>query len=254
MSRIKRKISATVSGSFNKHLDRIRKRILEFQQEGIEVLSPELSSSVSCEDDFVRLDTDRGTPGEIESKHLGAITRSDFLYVVNPEGYIGKSVALEIGFALSRNIPVYAMEKPKDNIFSFLVRQQKSTRSLKREVTKQTSFAKKSDTLTELQNYVREIVKKRGFEQETIEDVLLLLVEEIGELARAIRYVKGLKVSRQSEDAIRNLKGELADCLIYLLDIANLANVSLEDAFREKEKLNSTRKWRYGKSLDLQRK
>jgi NTP pyrophosphatase (non-canonical NTP hydrolase) len=247
MSRVEVKISATISGSFNKHLDQIQNKILEFQQEGIEVLSPKLSRPISCEDEFVRLETDKGTPGEIEFEHLEAITRSDFLYVVNPGGYIGKSVALEIGYALSRNIPVYSLEKPEDNVLSFFVKPEKSVKIIKRLLmTKrdEISFTKKSLTLTDLQNYVRDMVKRRGFEKETTEDVLLLLVEEIGELARAIRDLKGLKVGRKSENVYKNLREELADCLIYLLDIANLADVNLEGALREKEKLNSARKWR----------
>lgn len=248
MNKLEVKISATISGSFNKHLDQIQKKTLEFQREGIEVLSPKLSRSISCEDNFVRLETDEGTPKEIEFKHLEAISRSDFLYVVNPRGYIGKSVTLEIGYALSRNIPIFSLEKPEDNVLSFFVKPEKSIKIMKRLlITKrsETSFTKKSATLIELQNYVRDMVKRRGFEKETIEDVLLLLIEEIGELARAIRNLMGLKVSRKIEDVYKNLSEELADCLIYLLDIANLADVNLEDALREKEKHNSARKWRF---------
>jgi len=247
MSRVDVKISATISGSFNKHLDQIQNKILEFQQEGIEVLSPKLSRPISCEGKFVRLETDKGAPGEIEFEHLGAISRSDFLYVVNPRGYIGKSVALEIGYALSKDIPVYSLEKPEDNVLSFFVKPEKSIRVIKQLLIAKRNkifFPKKSPTLTDLQNYVRDMVKRRGFEKETIEDVLLLFVEEMGELSRAIRDLKGLKVSRKRENVYKNLREELADCFIYLLDIANLANVSLKDALREKEKLNSARKWR----------
>lgn len=241
------KILATVSGSFNKHLDQIQKKILEFQQGGIEILSPKISRSISCEDNFVRLETDKGTPGEIESKHLESISQSDFLYVVNPRGYIGKSVAFEIGYALSKNIPIYGLKKPEDVVLSYFIKPEKSIKIIKRLLLAKRnviSFDTRSPTLMELQNYVRAMVKQRGFEKETIGDVLLLLVEEIGELARAVRHLIGLKASRKSEDVYKNLREELADCLIYLLDIANLADVNLEVALREKEKLNSTRKWR----------
>jgi NTP pyrophosphatase (non-canonical NTP hydrolase) len=247
MGKAKAKISATISGSFNKHLDKIQDKIRELQGEGIEVLSPKLSRPFSCEGRFVRLETDKGTPGEIEFGHLEGIARSDFLYVVNPGGYVGKSVALEIGYALSRGIPVYSLEKPEDFVLSFFVKPERSVKIIKRLFIarrNEISFPKKSLTMTDIQNYVRDMVERRGFEKETIEDVLLLMVEEIGELARAIRDLKGLKVSDKREDVRKNLKEELADCLIYLLDIANLARVSLEDALREKEKLNSARKWR----------
>jgi NTP pyrophosphatase (non-canonical NTP hydrolase) len=247
MGKVKAMISATISGSFNKHLDKIQDKIREFQGEGIEVLSPKPSWPFSSEGGFVMLETDKGTPGEIEFEHLEALARSDFLYVVNPSGYVGKSVALEIGYAMSRGIPVYSLEKPEDYVLSFFVKPEKSVKSIKRLLIAKRSeipFFNKSTTMTGLQNYVRGMVKRRGFEKETIEDALLLFVEEIGELARAIRDLKGLKVSREKENVHKNLQEELADCLIYLLDIANLASVSLEDAFREKEKLNSARKWR----------
>jgi NTP pyrophosphatase (non-canonical NTP hydrolase) len=107
---------------------------------------------------------------------------------------------------------------------------------------------KKAPTLTEIQDYVSQMVRRRGFENETIEDVLLLFVEEVGELARAIRGFIGLKISRNRVESDKNLRLELADCLIYLMDIANLANIKLEDALREKEKTNSKRKWHSGKA------
>ena len=242
------KISATISGSFNKDLDEIRKKIHQFQQKGVEVLSPELSRVVSRHEDFVRLEEDKGTPGEIESKHLEAILQSDFLYIVNPRGYIGKSVAFEIGYALSKNIPVYSLETPEDVVLSSFIKPRKRVDAIKREIVakRHRIFTRKHLTLKELQDYVRDVTKSRGFEKETIEDAMLLLVEEVGELAKAIRNFLGLKSSRK-RDLRKDVRYELTDCLVYLLDIANLANVSIENAFREKERHNSRRKWRYGK-------
>ena len=240
-------ISATISGSFNRDLSEIQKKIHQFQQEGIEVLSPKLSRVVSTQKGFVKLEEDKGTQGEIESRHLRAISRSHFLYIVNPGGYIGKSVAFEIGYALSKNIPVYSLKDPKDVVFSFFVKQ-KGVKAIKRELSskRRMIFNRKHLGLQDLQDYVHEMAVLRGFERETIEDAMLLLVEEIGELAKATRNLLGLKTSRKS-DLRTNIKQELADCLIYLLDIANLAHIDLEEALREKERHNSRRVWRYGK-------
>lgn len=252
MGEVKEKFSVTISGSFNKHLDQIQKKILEFQKERFEVLSPAISPAISRKNGFVRLETDRGTPGEIELKHLEAISRSDLLYVINPKGYIGKSVALEIGYAISRDTPVYSLEKPNDTVFLPFVKSEKSVKILKQLLTTQRNaikFIKKSPSLTDLQNYVYNMVKRRGFEEETVQDVLLLFMEEVGELASAIRHLTGLKVSRKRKDLYKSLRGELADCLIYLLDIANLMNINLEDALREKEKINSARKWHPSKNI-----
>ena len=69
-------------------------------------------------------------------------------------------------------------------------------------------------------------------------------MEEVGELAKAIRKRIGLKEDI-SETARRKKVGhELADCLIYLLDIANLSGVDLITAFIEKEEINSQRTWK----------
>jgi NTP pyrophosphatase (non-canonical NTP hydrolase) len=98
--------------------------------------------------------------------------------------------------------------------------------------------------LAGLQDYVRKVVKLRGFEDETVEDGLLLFVEEIGELARAVRIFVGLKSSRRKRSNIyQHLREELADCLIYLIDIANLADIDLENAVRKKEMHDLARRW-----------
>ena len=39
--------------------------------------------------------------------HFNAITQAEALYVINPGGYIGTLVKIEIGFALGKNKPVY---------------------------------------------------------------------------------------------------------------------------------------------------
>lgn len=246
MSTSNTKLSVTVSGSFNKDFGKIQKKVRQFQDEGIEVLAPPISKIVGNKDGFVTLESDKGVPHQIESEYLEAISRSDFLYVVNTNGYIGRSVSLEIGYAISKGIPVYSMEKPEDIVFSFFVKHNKRIKTIKNELKSKRYcfFNKTNHTLTELQDYVDYVVKKRGFENETIEDVMLLLVEEVGELAKATRNYLGIKTSRK-KDLLINLRAELADCLIYILDLSNLAKVDLEQAFLEKERHNYRRKWNY---------
>lgn len=45
---------------------------------------------------------------------------------------------------------------------------------------------------------------------------------------------------------------ELADCLIYLLDLANLADIDLDDAFRVKEEMNNKKTWARGNNSDIE--
>jgi hypothetical protein len=43
-------------------------------------------------------------------EHFAKIAKADVVYVYNPEGYIGNSVTLEMGFAAALHKPIYALE------------------------------------------------------------------------------------------------------------------------------------------------
>jgi hypothetical protein len=45
---------------------------------------------------------------------LKKIDQADVVYVVNPEGYVGKSVSVDIGYAYARNKPIYVMHSIED--------------------------------------------------------------------------------------------------------------------------------------------
>ena len=45
---------------------------------------------------------------------LKKIDNVDVVYIVNPEGYIGKSVSVDIGYAYARNKPIYVMHLVDD--------------------------------------------------------------------------------------------------------------------------------------------
>jgi nucleoside 2-deoxyribosyltransferase len=53
-----------------------------------------------------------GSHGILEC--LGKIDDADVVYVVNPEGYIGKSVSVDIGYAYAKNKPIYVMNEVDD--------------------------------------------------------------------------------------------------------------------------------------------
>jgi NTP pyrophosphatase (non-canonical NTP hydrolase) len=97
-------------------------------------------------------------------------------------------------------------------------------------------------TLPELQRYMDEICKERGWTKDSYAEKFLLLSEEIGELAKAIRKTQGLYQEKTRQKHIE-LEEEFADVLSYLLDLANCFQVDLEAAFREKEQVNATRTW-----------
>lgn len=94
-------------------------------------------------------------------------------------------------------------------------------------------------TLSDFQVYVKNMVEERGFQNQTIDDFFILLIEEIGEVATEIRKLKNLP-SRKSEERVK-LDEELADMFNYLLCICNYYSIDLEQAYRKKEEMNKKR-------------
>lgn len=97
--------------------------------------------------------------------------------------------------------------------------------------------------LKDIQDYVEEMQKDRGFYERTNGREMLLLMEEVGELAKAIRKEsKGKLDINKKYDT--NISEELADVFIYLLSIASINNIDLFEAFKEKERKNCNRVWK----------
>lgn len=101
---------------------------------------------------------------------------------------------------------------------------------------------KQNPNLVDFQRYIGEMVKERGFNNEVPEDIMLFM-EEVGELARAVRKNIGLKIATDSK-AAKEIEEELADCFMYILNLANRHDIDLEEAFRKKEEKNHQRVWK----------
>ncbi|MFK5882740.1 MAG: MazG nucleotide pyrophosphohydrolase domain-containing protein [Candidatus Izemoplasma sp.] len=92
-------------------------------------------------------------------------------------------------------------------------------------------------TVKELQDHVREI----DFHPEHKLEVMLKLVEEVGELAVEVRKesLYGL-----TDELKKDMKYELYDIIHFVAHIANIYDIDLVDAIIEKDKINQIR---YGK-------
>ncbi len=99
-------------------------------------------------------------------------------------------------------------------------------------------------TLSDLQNYIKQIGEVRGWDKNNYLEIFLLFSEEIGELAKAMRNRAGLYAEEAKRNNIYELESEFADVLNYLLDLANVFNIDLETAFRKKDAENATRIWK----------
>jgi NTP pyrophosphatase (non-canonical NTP hydrolase) len=98
-------------------------------------------------------------------------------------------------------------------------------------------------TLPQLQEYIDDMVNARGFQKESAQDVMLLLCEEIGELAKEVRRSHSNIKNDVNKPSNRSLEGEIADVFSVLLALCRVLNVDIFDAFVEKEKENCTRHW-----------
>jgi len=239
--------SVAISGSFRKHYGAISDAIAALEHHGWRVLSPARSRIIDGAADFPILESDgSATIAEIELRHLDAIASADALYVVDPGGYIGISTATEIGWALACGVPTFLQSRTDDRTISALCDVCADPHLLEGAVSmakgSQSRTIRRSASLPQLQDYIRRVVVERGFADETPRDVLLLLLEEVGELAKALRKVGGLKIDVRDSRACAAAP-ELADVLIYLLDLANGLSVDLVDALIAKEEVNRGRRW-----------
>lgn len=87
-------------------------------------------------------------------------------------------------------------------------------------------------------SYIKEMKRRRGFDNTTPEQEFLFFSEEIGELAHAIKEIQ----KKSGKVDIRELAFEVVDCLIYLLSIASMFGIEdLESYIHEKEEINRER-------------
>ena len=150
---------------------------------------------------------------------------------------------MEIGYSLAKNVPVFSTDTLIESPHRFLVHRKEVHEALEN-VKPDLEVPRLPDQpdLYCLQQFYSKVARLRGFHEETRVEIMLLLVEEIGELAKAIRAMEDLTVSA-TDPAPKDVQLELADCLNYLIHMANSVGVNLEVAFREKERINASRNW-----------
>lgn len=98
------------------------------------------------------------------------------------------------------------------------------------------------DSLKKLQKYIWQMNIDRGFNLEDPAKKLVMLIEEVGELAKAIRKEAGLKFSDSTKQT--ELKEELADVQIVLLGLSAMLDVDMFEAVIAKETRNRKRSWK----------
>jgi len=101
-------------------------------------------------------------------------------------------------------------------------------------------------TLNQIQDYVEKVVELRGFANQPVQETVLLLLEEMGELAKAVRKAATrMSVDVDKMHSYDSVESEAADVFFVLVALCNQLDVNLLDALKEKELKNCERNWSF---------
>jgi hypothetical protein len=108
-------LSAAVSGSFHRHMEVITAAVQELVSLSIRVLSPADPRVVAHQGEFLFVASDRVRSVRlVQDRHLESIRAADFLWLVCPDGYVGPSASMEVGFAAAVGVPIFSTHAPSD--------------------------------------------------------------------------------------------------------------------------------------------
>lgn len=103
-------------------------------------------------------------------------------------------------------------------------------------------FAEGQRRLGDFQRWHRALDEEKGFLQDVFFN-FICLTEEVGELGAVLARTWRAEALGREHDSRDALREELADCLAYLIKLANYAGFDLEDAYLEKMQINRDREW-----------
>ena len=108
-------LTAAVSGSFHRHMGAITAAVHELAALSIRVLSPADPRVVAAQGEFLFVASDRVRSVRlVQDRHLESIRAADFLWLICPDGYVGQSASMEVGFAAAARVPIFATRAPSD--------------------------------------------------------------------------------------------------------------------------------------------
>ncbi|MCC2686866.1 MAG: pyrophosphatase [Paenibacillaceae bacterium] len=97
--------------------------------------------------------------------------------------------------------------------------------------------------LSELQQDVKQICERKGWDKSTIEQRTLFLVTEIGEVAREVLELSYHPGADTAEQVKERLGLEMYDVIWNLCELANKLGIDLEQAAQQKIRINKDRVW-----------
>lgn len=108
-------LSVAVSGSFHRHMEVITAAVQELASLSVRVLSPADPRVVAQQGEFLFVASDRVRSVRlVQDRHLQSIRAADFLWLVCPDGYVGSSASMEVGYAAAAGVPIFGTHAPSD--------------------------------------------------------------------------------------------------------------------------------------------
>jgi hypothetical protein len=96
-------------------MDGITAAVQQLKDLGLVVLSPAEPKVVDRRGDFLFVASDQVRSVRlVQDRHLESIRSSDFLWLVAPDGYVGQSASMELGFAVAVETPIFGLTAPYD--------------------------------------------------------------------------------------------------------------------------------------------
>ena len=86
-------------------------------------------------------------------------------------------------------------------------------------------------TLNFYKEATKNVCKQKGWDNVSVEYLWMFLIEEVGELASAIRRHKKQFPDRKKV----NIEGEIMDVLSYLFQFADIFNIDLDKAWEKRK-------------------
>ena len=112
---------AVLCGSYKRDREGLWRAYDELVTTGCQVLSPRRMWFDDAA--FVRDTAEQDIPPQaVETWHLSAIRQANFVMLYAPDGYVGLSAAMEIGFATAQKCPVFSRTAPQDIALRGLVK------------------------------------------------------------------------------------------------------------------------------------
>jgi hypothetical protein len=108
-------LTATVSGSFHRHMGAVTAAVHELAALSVRVLSPADPRIVAEQGEFLFVASDPVRSVRlVQDRHLDCIRAANFLWLVCPDAYVGQSASMELGYAAAVGVPILATQAPSD--------------------------------------------------------------------------------------------------------------------------------------------